>query len=240
MWLPDFSEAPAYTSKVIDSWSKENPEYEVKVWNEELVREIIPERRLRIFDRLEMPIKKADFARLEVICKYGGIYLDCDLIPKNNLNYFFSKKKIERFIYDDNKNRILEEVDCDISSKDLILSREWKDAFPDEREMFTALSRAANGIFITEKENPILIKFLETRHDKIDRKVLRYLGPHSLTTFLMFEFRRKKSDPSKVVIIPPAHFLWERKLGKQPEWSMSLHIGQNTWGDHSKDKYWDI
>lgn len=238
MWLPDFSKAPAYVFENITLWRNMNPEYDVIEWDEESVRKVIPKERIRYYDMLNMPIKKSDFARIELAIKFGGVYLDCDLIPNKSLDYFFSKKSIEKRYYDKRKQQQQATVDCDLSSKSLILSREWKDAFPKNGSPFTAMSRAANGIIISEPDNYLLKGFLESRYKKTDEKVLKYLGPHALTTYLMVQSKRR--NIKDLAIIPPHHFLWEKQLGEVPDWAISTHMGQNSWGDHSKENYWDI
>jgi hypothetical protein len=241
IWIPGFADAPEYSSVNIDLWIQLNPEYEIMIWEESDIVKILSKEKLHIFNKLSN-IKKADFARLEIIIKFGGCYFDCDLEPHKPLSYFFAKKKLHRpkIINNfDSNDKVLkfEKAVVNVSEKTLILSREWKN--PDLRlNFFTPRDRSANGIIISIKNNPILYRFLELNHKNIKKRVLHYLGPHALTMFLQRNSNRfKQSDLS---IIPPQHFLWEDKVGKMPRWSISKHMGTNTWGDHTKQDFWNV
>jgi hypothetical protein len=238
LWIPDFSKAPKYALKNLAKWKKLNPDYSVLQWSEEKVLDIIPNERIDVFRSLDMPVKKADFGRLEIIKQFGGYYFDCDLVPNIPLNVFFNLKKIKSPYYDRKKNYRIRSVDCDISSKRLIFSREWKNAFPDNSSIFTAMNRIANGVIIAERESEEIESFLDFNCRKTDKKVLKYLGPHSLTNYFMMLAKKSKIDG--LAVVPPHYFLWEKSLGNQPDWSVSAHPCENTWGDHSKKNYWDI
>ena len=71
-------EIPENYSKCIDSWKKYCPDYEIKIWNSEtyditrngFVEKAIRERKWAF---------ASDYARLDVLSKYGGIYMDMDV-----------------------------------------------------------------------------------------------------------------------------------------------------------------
>jgi hypothetical protein len=243
VWIPGFGEAPDYTFYNIELWAKLNPEYKVLIWEEKEVLEIIDSARVDSFRSISgqaSNIKKADFARLEIILRFGGIYLDCDLEPHKSISKFLSKKKLEKPKREEDPNKKISftKKDCDISSKSLILSREWKNPKL-KLHIFTPRNRAANGVIMSTKENEILYRFLELHYkDHEKKRVLHYLGPHALTRFLERNSSKFKKDD--LVIIPPQHFLWEDKVGKMPKWSISKHMGKNTWGDHSKHDFWNV
>lgn len=240
IWIPGFDKAPEYAFENMKKWSELNPDYKIKIWEEDEVLERINPRRVDVYRSIDTPIRRSDFARLEIIIKEGGIYLDCDLEPYNALSRFFKKKKLESpKEYDTDKKLKFVKKKVDISSKQLIFSREWKN--PDVREtgIFSRLrNRIANGVIMSVPENQILDDFLEENFRSHKKKVLHYLGPHALTVHMAR--RCRMFHPDQLCIIPPQHFLWERSIGKMPRWSISKHMGQNTWGDHSKPDYWNV
>ena len=78
-------ELPIEYKKNIDSWKKYNPDYEIIQWDESN------------YDFTKMPYMKAayesnewsfasNYARLDIISKYGGIYLDTDVEVIKNLD----------------------------------------------------------------------------------------------------------------------------------------------------------
>lgn len=61
----------------IQSWKKHHRDWEFTLWTEENLPEdpIRPE----ILERLRAPVERADILRLEILYRYGGVYLDTDL-----------------------------------------------------------------------------------------------------------------------------------------------------------------
>jgi inositol phosphorylceramide mannosyltransferase catalytic subunit len=61
----------------IETWREHHPDWEFKLWTEENLPEdpIRPE----IAERLRAPVERADILRLELVYRYGGVYLDTDL-----------------------------------------------------------------------------------------------------------------------------------------------------------------
>jgi len=61
----------------IESWKRHHPKWEYRLWTEENLPEdpIRPE----ILERLRAPVERADILRLEILNRFGGVYLDTDL-----------------------------------------------------------------------------------------------------------------------------------------------------------------
>lgn len=61
----------------IKSWKRHHPGWEHILWTEENLPQdpIRPE----ILERLRAPVERADILRLEILLRYGGVYLDTDL-----------------------------------------------------------------------------------------------------------------------------------------------------------------
>jgi len=80
-------------SNLMDTWKNKHPDYEYILWTETEV-----ERRGIIFEcakQIEMIQEyagKADIMRLEILYKYGGVFIDADSICIEPLDDFFMKK----------------------------------------------------------------------------------------------------------------------------------------------------
>lgn len=85
------SEVPTYLKKYIKSWEKYCPDYEIICWNEEnyninehpFVREAYNNKTWALV---------SDYIRLDVVYKYGGIYLDTDVELLKNLDTLLENK----------------------------------------------------------------------------------------------------------------------------------------------------
>jgi mannosyltransferase OCH1-like enzyme len=77
-----------YRKSWIDSWPLLHPDWERKFWTDEdtdaLVREHYPIF-YECYQRLASPVKKADFARLLYLHRFGGVYVDLDFLCLKNL-----------------------------------------------------------------------------------------------------------------------------------------------------------
>jgi hypothetical protein len=66
-------------------WKNLNPEYEIKLFDNELCKKFLLEEfsqlHVDIFDYLKDGPIKADFWRLCILYKYGGLYVDADIKP---------------------------------------------------------------------------------------------------------------------------------------------------------------
>ncbi len=67
------------------NWKRLNPEYEIKLYDDELCREFLLKEysplHSKIFDFIKDGPIKSDFWRCCIINKYGGLYVDADIEP---------------------------------------------------------------------------------------------------------------------------------------------------------------
>ena len=74
------------------NWKKLNSEYEIKLYDDELCKQFLLDEysqlHLDIFNFLKDGPIKADFWRICIINKYGGLYVDADIEPLVPLNKF--------------------------------------------------------------------------------------------------------------------------------------------------------
>jgi len=77
------------------NWKKLNPEYNIKLYDDELCKIFLLKKysqlHLDIFNFIPDGPIKADFWRVCVINKYGGIYVDSDIKPLIPLNKYIEK-----------------------------------------------------------------------------------------------------------------------------------------------------
>lgn len=84
IWVGD-TEAPIERMK---TWKNHNPDYEHIIWDEKAI-EALPLKNKRLYDIFKsqgLYYGMADIARVEILEKYGGIYIDADTICIKPLN----------------------------------------------------------------------------------------------------------------------------------------------------------
>ncbi len=60
-----------------ESWRRHHPEWEMRLWTEEsLPRDLV---RAEVYERLRNPAERSDILRLEVLFRFGGVYVDTDI-----------------------------------------------------------------------------------------------------------------------------------------------------------------
>lgn len=62
----------AYT----ESWKTHHPDWEMRLWTEDNLPEGL--RRPEVYERLRMPAERSDILRLDLLWRFGGVYLDTD------------------------------------------------------------------------------------------------------------------------------------------------------------------
>jgi mannosyltransferase OCH1-like enzyme len=60
-----------------DSWRKHHPGWELRLWGEDDLPGDL--RNAAIYERERQPVERADILRLELLWKFGGVYLDIDM-----------------------------------------------------------------------------------------------------------------------------------------------------------------
>jgi len=84
IWFGD-SPVPDKFKPYIESWYKYCPDYEIKEWNESNY-DILTHPFMRETTAANRPGFTADYARLDIIYRYGGIYLDVDVELLRNID----------------------------------------------------------------------------------------------------------------------------------------------------------
>ena len=95
IWLGN-NEMPQFLKDCIKTWSEYCPNYEICCWNE------------KNYNFFKHPYMKqayeagkwayvSDYARLDILCEYGGIYMDTDVYLVQNLDEFLYQKAFSSF-----------------------------------------------------------------------------------------------------------------------------------------------
>ena len=86
------------------NWKKLNPNYEIKLYDDEMCKKFLLEEYsqlyLDIFNYLEDGPIKADFWRVCILYKYGGLYADADIEPLVSLSKYIDDNDDEKHIYE--------------------------------------------------------------------------------------------------------------------------------------------
>ena len=67
-----------------ETWRAHHPDWRFELWTEDHLPDDL--RLLEVRDRLRVPAERADILRLEVLWRYGGVYLDTDFECKKSLD----------------------------------------------------------------------------------------------------------------------------------------------------------
>ncbi|KAL3923175.1 MAG: hypothetical protein SGILL_001805 [Bacillariaceae sp.] len=81
----DQPELPPHVKENIELWTKFHPEYEVMLWNNRAARKHFPEIVGNLTHIKKMPWA-ADLIRYHALKQFGGIYMDTDIVPLQNLD----------------------------------------------------------------------------------------------------------------------------------------------------------
>ena len=117
--------------KCIASWKKTNPNYEIIILNNENLQNYIQDDVLS-FKFADNPARTADFIRLAVLEKYGGIWIDATTILTQPLDWVHNGKEFTGYYKEGNMTRpeypIIENWFL-AAAKDCRFISMWKDEF---------------------------------------------------------------------------------------------------------------
>ena len=85
IWVGD-AEQPPYIEKYIQQWQTLMPTWKIRLWkNADISEQEFPPTAVKKINSCIKGAQKADIMRYFIIYKYGGIYLDTDIIPHKSL-----------------------------------------------------------------------------------------------------------------------------------------------------------
>lgn len=81
IWIGDI-EIPSEFQDFWHSWKIFHPDWKFFDWNNESIKDLSL---YPIIAQIKVPAAAADIARYEILCRYGGVYVDCDFECKKNI-----------------------------------------------------------------------------------------------------------------------------------------------------------
>jgi hypothetical protein len=66
------------------TYKKHNPDWELKLWTDHNLPKLMNQ---KIYDSIPVPATKADLLRIELLYRYGGVYVDIDSICKRPIDF---------------------------------------------------------------------------------------------------------------------------------------------------------
>ena len=93
--------------EIIQSWYKNHQDWNIKIWRDKDISLLKLQNR-RIYNLAKKRYnQKSDIARLEILYKYGGVYVDADIFNIKNINNLLDN---ELFLFQEKKNLISNSV----------------------------------------------------------------------------------------------------------------------------------
>ena len=230
IWFQGEENIPDHLRAYHKSWIDINPKFEVKVWDEKSIQEVLvkfnDKETTDMYNNYVYMIQKIDLAKYVILYMYGGIYIDMDIKCLKPITDEF------------------------LGDNDVILSELVYNFF--HASLFISVGHNVmekiinNGVIMTVPKHPILLYTIEeAKKNKnsfyyyISKPIYVFLstGPICLT-FATKKFKAENKS-SKIRIIDETYFeacdLIEvnNEECKFPDHSIGVHLYENSWLDTS-------
>lgn len=93
-WGKDQAALPKQVRQNIAAWKQTNPLWFVVVWTNAMVRKHFPRLLNDVLSKVPLAAFASDILRYAVLAKFGGLYLDTDIVPIKPLTPMFTHKAI--------------------------------------------------------------------------------------------------------------------------------------------------
>ena len=158
-------------------WKKLHPSYQIRLWNMEdsvtLINEIDPSF-LRIFENYEFNIERADAIRYFILYKFGGIYVDLDIIPNYSLDSL-----LEMYENDKKLDVLLgESPNADTASNFFIISKPRSNFWLfviDEMKKRVHKPYLGKHLTIMNETGPLLLNSMMDKYNQINQQYVEIL-----------------------------------------------------------------
>lgn len=148
------SEIPDDVEIQINAWKKVLPEWEFMLWTTENWNVNSYKFSQEMYEKKKWPYV-TDVLRLDVLYRYGGVYLDTDMLIKKSLNEFLSNKLVMGFQYE---NSVL---------TGLIMSEPENPFINLALRMYQdEVLHEIHSELYTQTNNPIITKVLKSKYPK--------------------------------------------------------------------------
>lgn len=246
-WFQGFEDCtyPKEFDKNINAWQQMNPDYEIIRWDEETLSKLIRDKYpfyYNCWKNLSMCIKKCDMGRLILMLEYGGLYIDCDMMPLRSINSFLGDKEIyyrKLFLQKDQfypeyyeyyeAESYAEPVNYD--KYDILLSIENFRHQGEPAPITNALMISKNN----ESSKKFWQDLIEYMVPYKEGKVLMSFGTHRFGFY--FQEHYKTQDFSNVLFLPAYYWLWmDDAYAKRldPKFVLASHGFSGMWCDKTK------
>lgn len=79
-WVTGAEDMPEVVKRCIDTWTKHNPDYSIRIMSRQTYRVYLPDLNLDQLRHNDSPARESDFMRLALLSKYGGFWMDASTI----------------------------------------------------------------------------------------------------------------------------------------------------------------
>jgi hypothetical protein len=92
------TEMPIIYQSNVELWKILNPDYVIRIWNREAVENLVEKCKKwqSLYQEAKTPIQRSDIARLIIVWRFGGIYSDLDVCPKESLHILGIIRSLKR------------------------------------------------------------------------------------------------------------------------------------------------
>jgi hypothetical protein len=87
IWTFWDGEPSVFINKCIKTWKKFNPDHEVNVLNKTNIKKYLPDINFTSLKHVERIQRYSDIVRLNILSKYGGIWMDASIICQKSFNW---------------------------------------------------------------------------------------------------------------------------------------------------------
>jgi len=89
IWMQGLDQMPKRYRLCFDTWAPQHPDWEIRLWS----RYELPALENEWVFQVDNPTVQSDVARIELVHKFGGIYLDCDMQCRRPLDTLLEGKR---------------------------------------------------------------------------------------------------------------------------------------------------
>ena len=87
------SKLPPAISECIETWQKYNPSYTINIVTDDTLHKFLPDFNILSIKHNDCRARVSDYIRLNLLKKYGGIYMDCSIVCTESLGWINAYQK---------------------------------------------------------------------------------------------------------------------------------------------------
>ncbi len=89
IWMQGLDRMPKRYRMCLDTWAPRHPGWEIHIWS----RDELPALENEWVFQLDNPTVQSDVARVEIVHRFGGVYLDCDMQCRRSIDPLIEGKR---------------------------------------------------------------------------------------------------------------------------------------------------